>query len=361
MGSGFSWPLGAWATALGGMPTSTGNIGREHCCFVRSFGSLLTARGSACQTPTSGAIFIYYLPVLSEISLETARGIRVSSCSATRRVAAPRRKLHCVRAPASLEEIPRLDPAALGKYNVLQAIYSVLRSNAKQEKPTDCRHIHLERDDWSHLCSEEFRGTVSNPRAFFPLVESFDSNFAHCYGHAAMQWIQQIVYQSADELTRLGTWLGQENFNMCRRGCRPKILRPKLIYYDQINVVHPTIPRTKIVLKYNLSTSMVRITTSYHRAGPLVRNQVHNYLPHGPGCVEVTQELTLHTSLEPAIDEYTDEVLLSEMVKIDNATYQATSLVGLNCQLDLVFGNGPDTLFLPRSQLIEKVKKALSF
>jgi hypothetical protein len=56
LGSGFSWPLGAWATALGGIPTSTGNIGREHCCFVRSFGSLLTARGSACQTPTSGAI-----------------------------------------------------------------------------------------------------------------------------------------------------------------------------------------------------------------------------------------------------------------------------------------------------------------
>ena len=79
------------------------------------------------------------LPVLSEISLETARGIRVSS-SATRR-AAPRRKLDRVRAPASLDEIPRLDPAALGKYNVLQAIYSVLRSNAKQEKPTDCRDL----------------------------------------------------------------------------------------------------------------------------------------------------------------------------------------------------------------------------
>ena len=34
LGSGLSWPLGAWATALGGMPSSTGDVEREHCCFV---------------------------------------------------------------------------------------------------------------------------------------------------------------------------------------------------------------------------------------------------------------------------------------------------------------------------------------
>ena len=74
------------------------------------------------------------LPVRSDISLETARGIRVSS-SGTRRVTAPLRKLYRVRAPASLNDVPRLDRAALGKYNARQAICSVLRSNAKQEKP----------------------------------------------------------------------------------------------------------------------------------------------------------------------------------------------------------------------------------
>lgn len=99
------------------------------------------------------------LPVLSDISLETARGIRVSS-SGTRRVTAPLRKLYRVRAPASLNDVPRLDRAALGKYNARQAICSVLRSDAKQEKPTDCRDTHSERDDWIHLCPEEFRGTA---------------------------------------------------------------------------------------------------------------------------------------------------------------------------------------------------------
>ena len=117
------------------------------------------------------------------------------------------------------------------------------------------------------------------------------------------------------------------------------------------------------MLQYNISTNVLRVTTSYHRAGPFVRQELPNYLPHGPGCteeLEVAQELGQQIADAPSLEEYSDNVLLSEEVEIDNATYQATS-VGEECMLTLVAGIGAETRNVTRSYLITKVKESLSF
>jgi hypothetical protein len=298
-------------------------------------------------------------PLMSVITLGAVRDIRVSSVAA-RRVAAPLATRHRVPAPSSLGDVPVLDREALAKSNVLHAISSVLRSNSKQEKPTDSRITHLDRAEWVQLCSEGFRGKVSNIRTFYPLVESFDADYRHRFGYAAVQFSQTIVYQRADELARLGCWLGQRNFNMFRRGCRPSILRQKQVYYDQINVVHPSLSRTKIRLQYNVSTNVLRVTTSYHRAGPFVQHELPNYLPHGPGCTEVPEELEVtqesgqQIADAPSLDEYSDNVLSTEDVVIDNATYRATS-VGEDCELTLVSGIGPQTRLVTRLLIAERI------
>lgn len=320
--------------------------------------------GSAWVYVPDSDVGVEGYPLMIKIKLGAVRDIRVSSLAA-RRVAARVRvtKRYRVPAPSSLDDVPFLDRAALGKSNVLQAMGSILRSNAKQEKPVDSRTTHLERVEWAQLCSSDFRGTVSKIRAFYPLAETFDADFNHRYGHTAVQYAQSIVYKSAEDLERLGSWLGQDNFNMFRRGCRPPILRPKQVRHDEINVVHPSFSRTKIVLQYNISTNVLRVTTSYHRAGPFVEHQLPNYLPRGPGCTEefeVFQELGQQIADAPSLEEYSDNVLLSEEVEIENATYQATS-VGEECVLTLVAGIGAETRNVTRSYLITKVKAALSF
>ena len=83
------------------------------------------------------------------------------------------------------------------------------------------------------------------------------------YASAGAEYAQLTVYQSADGLVRLGLWLGQPNINIHRRGDRPKLCRPKPVYFGEINVAHPSCPRTKIVLQYNINTEALRITTSY--------------------------------------------------------------------------------------------------
>jgi hypothetical protein len=318
--------------------------------------------GSARVCVPDADVGVDGLPLLSEIALGAVPDIRVSSVAA-RRVAARVTTRSRVPAPSSLDDVPFLDSAALAKSNVLHAISTVLRSNAKQEKPTDSRITHLERTEWAQLCSLDFRGAVSTIRTVHPLAETFDADFIHRFGYAGAQFTQTIVYRSADDLARLGCWLGQSNFNMFRRGCRPPTLRPKHVRFDQINVVHPSLSRTKIVLQYNISTNVLRVTTSYHRAGPFVRQELPNYLPHGPGCseeLEVAEEPGQQIADAPSLDEYSDTVLLSEEVEIDDATYQATS-VGEECMLTLVAGNGPETRNVTRSYLITKVKESLSF
>jgi hypothetical protein len=147
--------------------------------------SILGARGSACDADVGVGGF----PLMSEIALGAVRDIRVSSVAA-RRVAAPLTTRCRVPAPSSLDDVPFLDSATLAKSNVLQAISSVLRSNAKQEKPTDSRITHLERTEWAQLCSGDFGGAVSTIRTVHPLAETFDADFIHRFGYAGAQFTQ---------------------------------------------------------------------------------------------------------------------------------------------------------------------------
>jgi hypothetical protein len=302
------------------------------------------------------------LPELFKVVLSRVRLIRASSSAALREV--PATQTLRVPVPATLDDVPLLDRAALAKAALLHAIQNVLRSNAKQEKQTDCRYMHLHIDDWRELTSPEFCGSLSKISRNYPFIETFDAYYLHQYVSAPVQYSQSMIYRYADHLERLASWLGQPNFNMYRRGCRPPACRPRPVSNDQMNVVHPSFPWTKILFKYNISTRTLRVTTSYQRTQSLFSVHLPNFLPRGSGCIDATQQQQQQQPLTepretPAADEYTDEVLMEAQIDIDDGTYEVTS-VGLTCELCLVHGHGPQTRSVTRFDLVPLVAASFS-
>ena len=231
------------------------------------------------------------------------------------------------------------------------AIQSILRSRTRQEKPTDCRDVTMAYISFDSIRSPEYVGTLSAVKVVYPLRESFDSMYMHHYKYdSKVQHEQLIVYQTEEELLRLGAWLGQANFSMHRRGARPKLCRPLPVHYDDLNVVHPKFARTRIVIKYNVQTWMARITVSYQRVGPVAPGQEHHFLPSGdctlPALPPSEPDLDDH-----AAEEYTDAVLQGEQVEHAAGVYEITTVAD-TCSLSLVAGSGPQVLHVPRDEAV---------
>ena len=59
--------------------------------------------------------------------------------------------------------------------------------------------------------SPDYVGTLSAVKVVYPLRESFDSMYMHHYKYdSKVQHEQLIVYQTEEELLRLGAWLARE-------------------------------------------------------------------------------------------------------------------------------------------------------
>jgi hypothetical protein len=122
------------------------------------------------------------LPELFKVVLQRVRLIRVSSSAAFREV--PDTQTGRVPVPATLDDVPILDRTALAKAALLYAIQNVLRSNAKQEKQTDCRYMHLHVDDWRELTSSDFRGSLSKITRLYPFIETFGAYYFLLLSHS---------------------------------------------------------------------------------------------------------------------------------------------------------------------------------
>ena len=230
------------------------------------------------------------------------------------------RRMNKIEAPKSLDMLPFPNPRALDRSRIMDCIQSILRSRKNQQKPTDCRDTHVSMFTWEQLQQEQFKGSLSNIKVIYPLRECFDSNYMHSYDNTdGIQHAQILKYHNADELKRLGDWLGQSNFNMHRRCRRPKFCRPERVFYDSMNVVHPKFPRTGIVLKWNAATWALKVTVSYQQTPPVPPDMEHHFLPHGdcdPPPLPASYLNGDAQKQQADADEFTDAVLQDEQVEI---------------------------------------------
>ncbi|EGB03321.1 hypothetical protein AURANDRAFT_68102 [Aureococcus anophagefferens] len=245
--------------------------------------------------------------------------------------------------PASLAEVPWLNPLARDKGNVLQCIQSILRSRGKREKPTDSRDIHMSFSSFEGITRSEYVGTLSAIRVCYPLRESFDAEYMHVYGSCPVEHMQICSWRTKDELERLGNWFGQPNFNMHRRGNRPKLCVPMPVMFDEMNVVHPKYSRTRIV------------TVAYQRVGPVAQGTAHHFLPGGD-CAPPAMPVPTQPSepVQCGEEEYTDAVLQGEQIEIDSGTYKIIE-VGPTCKVTLVAGSGTQSILIPRADAVRRL------
>lgn len=320
-----------------------------------------------CVHDTYSFIYAPDDPAPLKITNINVRRRRLSSITETKTaegMSKAAQAMDLVEPPTSLNDIPWPDPRKRDKQALLNAIQSILRSRKKQQKPTDSREVHLDYSSFLGLVEPQHRGHLSKIRTIYPRIEIFDANYMHSYGYIeTVQYMQILTYRSAEELERLGAWLGQPNFNMHRRGNRPKELRPEPVFFDEMNVVHPKLIRTHIVIKYNVSTFMAKITISYQKVGPIAPGQESHFLPSGscdPPTVPVDEPLSEDVPRCAPADEYTDAVLQDEQVEIGEGVYKITD-VGSTCTLQLVAGTGPSPHHASRIEAIRLIAVALGF
>ena len=205
------------------------------------------------------------------------------------------------------------------------------------------------------ITRSEYVGTLSAIRVCYPLRESFDAEYMHVYGSCPVEHMQICSWRTKDELERLGNWFGQPNFNMHRRGNRPKLCVPMPVMFDEMNVVHPKYSRTRIVLKYNITTFMAKVTVAYQRVGPAAQGTAHHFLPGGD-CAPPAMPVPTQPSepVQCGEEEYTDAVLQGEQIEIDSGTYKIIE-VGPSCKVTLVAGSGTQSILIPRADAVRRL------